>query len=112
MFSALQHQSDERSADAARASERRASAAALASVSGLLALGSDLRTCLEQPGTVSIGEFAAVLERLHGEFRMICGDTELSPDQEDDCASLFVDVPTREFSATDIGQLESILRDL
>ena len=111
MFSALQA-SDEPSTGAAWANERLTGAAALASVSGLLALGSDLRTCLEQPDNVSIGEFAAIVERLQGEFRMICGDTELLPNQAGDCSSLFVDVQTREFSASDIGQIESILRDL
>jgi hypothetical protein len=109
MFSALQtHEAP--SVGAGSANERPAAP----STSGLLALGSDLKAYLEQPENVSIGEFAAVVERLHGEFQMICGDTEVSAaqDADDDCSSLFVDAGTRELSANDIGQIESILRDL
>lgn len=113
MFSALQTH-EEPSIGTGSANDRPASAAALASTSGLLALGADLKAYLERPENVSIGEFAAVVERLHGEFQMICGDNELSATQENDndCASLFDDAGTRELSATDIGQIESILRDL
>jgi hypothetical protein len=113
MFSTLQTH-EEPSVGTGSANDRPASAAALASTSGLLALGSDLKAYLEQPENVSIGEFAAVVERLHGEFQMICGETEVSAaqDTDNDCSSLFVDAGTRELSANDIGQIESILRDL
>jgi hypothetical protein len=78
----------------------------------LVALGADLKAYLEQPDKVSIGDFAAVVERLHGEFRMLCGDGNVSPPDADDYAGLFADAQTREFSQSDIGQIESVLQDL
>jgi hypothetical protein len=87
-------------------------AAALSSKSTLQALGADLKACLDQPGNVSIGEFAAVVERLHGEFKLLCGEPDLMLHQDDDYAGLFVDRQTRELSLSDIGMIESILKDI
>jgi hypothetical protein len=77
----------------------------------VLALGSELKALLEQPERANIGDLAAVVERLRNEFRMIA-DVDLLADQVDDYADLFADAQTRDFSLTDIGQMESILKNL
>jgi hypothetical protein len=84
----------------------------LTPTSTLLALGAELKAYLEQPGNVSVGDFAAVVERLHGEFKLLCGEPDLMPKQDDDYADLFVDRQSRELSPSDIGMIESILNDI
>jgi hypothetical protein len=85
--------------------------AVLPTSASLVTLGADLQACLEQPDNVSIGEFAALVERLHGEFRMLCGD-DVSQPAADEYSGLFIDSQTREFSQSDVGQIESVLRNL
>lgn len=80
--------------------------------SSLVALGADLKAFLEQPDKASIGDFAALVERLRGEFQMICGDAALTSTHHDSIAALFADAQTREFSQSDIGQIEAVLRGL
>jgi hypothetical protein len=86
--------------------------AMVAATSTLLALGADLRACLEQPDSVSIGDFAAVVERLRGEFNMLCGEANLISDQDDNYAGLFLDQQNRELSQSDIGLIESLLKNI
>jgi hypothetical protein len=57
------------------------SAAAVAKTSSLLALGADLKALLEQPDHASLGDLAAAIERLQGEFRLIAGNVDLLTDR-------------------------------
>ncbi len=86
--------------------------ATLAAASTLLALGADLKAYLDHPGAVTIGDFAAVVERLHGEFQMLRGEPDLVLNAGDDYADLFLDPQTREFSQSDIGIIEAVLKDV
>jgi hypothetical protein len=81
----------------------------LAGTSNLLALGAELQACVEHPAQVSIGAFAALIDRLQGEFKLVCGDDELYQAPEDDYAVLFLDRQTRELSQHEIGQIEAAL---
>jgi hypothetical protein len=82
----------------------------LAGTSSLLALGAELKACVEHPTQVTIGAFAALIERLQGELRMVSGDS-LCPALEDDYAGLFRDGQTREFSQYDVNQIEAALTE-
>ena len=84
----------------------------LATTSNLRALGAELQSYLAHPERVSIGQFAGVVEQLHGEFTLICGEMSepaLLSRREEELSTLFEDVGTRDLSATDICQLEAAL---
>jgi hypothetical protein len=78
----------------------------------LLSLGADLKSLLEQPEHANIGDFAAAVERLQGELLMMANDIDLLADRSDDYAELFADAQTRDFSTSDIGQIETVLNGL
>ena len=89
--------------------------AVLAEATGLIALGQDLKACLDNPETVTVGAFAAVIERLHSEFRMIGGEADEAPparaarSDADDLAALFDGGDSRELSNSDMSQIEAAL---
>jgi hypothetical protein len=94
--------------------EPAASSAFATPATSLRALGADLQACFEKPDSVSIGDVAALVERLQGELRFVAGVALQSrpnaPTSDDDFAWLFGDDATRELTASDVGLLETALR--